>query len=334
MKANRTFSTAAELLDFFNPSKQPWSNYGYLFRAQYEYDDQGYELIPSIFRKPVKDSYLDKKLREVETFISTYSKAGMGVYGSIRSKPELLESIKLAAAEKKILRDFVMHANKLGMQVPEADKILNYEYTDFTITQDQEVRGAFKYNPKITSLNIDEIFNLYKPALFAGLAQHHGCPTRLLDFSYNPYKALFHAINREKVNDDGVLSLYYVPENLFSKYYVQERIGLIPPEKKSSVYQLIRMPSSHNHYLFQQEGLFAFPITPFHHYFYKGEYPSINSFVEMMQGNNPESNQLKKISIPSSEHSNLKKLLKTFNISLSSMMPNLDNIVKEMKEDI
>ena len=50
------------------------------------------------------------------------------------------------------------------------------------------------------------------------LAQHHGLPTRLLDITRNSLVGLFHAVNDDKIRDDGRLHVFAVKNNLIRTF--------------------------------------------------------------------------------------------------------------------
>lgn len=93
-------NTAKELLEFVTPSKKYWIGQSYLFRAQYEPDEEGYKLIPSLFRDPREGSLLAKNLREAGSYFGGGRKEDFIFYNRLPNESVLKDSVVLRAAEK------------------------------------------------------------------------------------------------------------------------------------------------------------------------------------------------------------------------------------------
>ncbi|KGJ91941.1 FRG domain-containing protein [Colwellia psychrerythraea] len=150
------------------------------------------------------------------------------------------------------------------------------------------------------------------------LAQHHGLPTRLLDFTTNPLKALFFAVEDIGVNEDGVLLKAHY-NNWWSR--ITEIFNKIDDDKRLAVY----FPDHTNHRIISQEGCFTiFPLPEnmekFHDIknskMYKHGFESLDSFI-----------------IPYEAKSKIRAQLRKLGIAHHTIYPGLDGLCTEIRRD-
>ncbi|MBT0726784.1 FRG domain-containing protein [Rosenbergiella australiborealis] len=207
------FSNANDLLNHICS----WNNdyNGYVFRGQ---SSDTYQLIPSIFRENAR--YIAD---------SEYPRNGTNShfeYSQIQS-------------EFKLLREFFKLADQNGLKVPISENIRRFLISkhdyNFAKSTDQD------------SLWIpDDLLDV------AALAQHYGIPTRLLDWSYDPFISAYFAAS--SVNDsEGNLAIWC---------FNAEWVSTSMMRMSNSPLRIITPPNSDNQNLSAQRGLFTHISTP------------------------------------------------------------------------
>lgn len=185
------------------------------------------------------------------------------------------------------------------------------------------------------------------------LIQHHGGPTRLLDFSYSYYVSLFFSIdqafqessvyclNKELVSKKGLeteLSRGLDDENKFgSREYCNDAL------KKQTLNPLVMLvePFNIHERLSRQQGLFAVPFEGRQSFEYNlsltvNRYQKalpksriIRNYVDVLDILKNECTLLK-VKIPKSLHNEIRKELKLMNITSETLYPGIDGFSKSL----
>lgn len=134
------------------------------------------------------------------------------------------------------------------------------------------------------------------------IAQHHGLPTRLLDWSRNPLIATYFAVSEKNSNTDSAIYIYKL----------HSRKHNIDPDRHSSPFEIdiVRLyhPSHVTRRIIAQDGLFTVHPHP----------------QEPME----ETETVDKIVIAGSYRAELRQILHNYGVHVASMFPDLDGLAE------
>jgi len=199
------------------------------------------------------------------------------------------------------------------------------------------------------------------------IMQHYGSCTRMVDFTFSPYVALFMAIDSSEGNNDFTIWClnHLTLSGLFSEDHNTERVNLLfdDPNRKSSIYNYVNqflidsvndvkrefMPYVHlvkpckaNKRIVEQQGLFAIPERidiPFEDNLFSlvnnreavfVEFKDIIDYSYSGKKTRSEDFFLIKIDIPAKFRYEITKSLYLMNMTAESLFPGLAGLAKSL----
>lgn len=328
-----TFSTAEEFLDFLSPTRDSLGRGDWVFRG---HANAAWTALPSLYRSP-KETIV---LRLFDSFKRLIQPGDLWqVWSSnLQNSDRHFETQITSYVENRLLSEFANNSNKIGLPVPEIEKLLNrpkerFPQVPMYPSLDQRYENPVRYHFQ-EYVKSEQSW----PGIYAGLAQHHGIPTRLLDFSYSSLNAVHFAVKPADENDVCIwaVNTKYFEHGQF--WWMESEQFDLHAQMMIAQHSLMRMPNSTNSYLHRQQGLFIFAVFPYDFYFIHSRYPTFVDHLNLI-GNNifatypkPFGEYAYKLVLPAEHYHELKARIKALGITLSSLMPTYDNVATEIKE--
>jgi hypothetical protein len=336
------FQTAKEFLDTLRITNPRWMSKdngwepSWIFRGQ---SDANWQLIPSAWRAANLERFKQKFRLKFEAIHLPPLNREMEAVARLTAKGDITtdeanERISLRPiqvhrrlelslqyfAEMQAVKEFTEFADRLGHPVPGASEFIVHYQSNFKGLPDEDFLIS-----KFAQWGIhDDPFNVNCSTV--ALAQHHGIPTRLLDWTESPLVAAFFAAeqiisNEARVADfdlvDRSIAIWAISKEVFSG---NERHILHP-----SPLQQISRPRHDISYLLAQKAVFTHDKSANEYFRETGRWRSIEEVI----GNN--SLYLKKLTLPAREVGELLRLLWLEDISRAHLMPTYDNVTRALQ---
>jgi len=321
---------AGDFLNQITPWNSEFELSDFVFRGHSNLD---YLLLPNAFR--------DKTHKNIQSIARIYASKTSKYYKAVNKIGLGNLASQHASFEFHILRRFYKKANSHGLYVPRS-KFMSHSMERGYVSLPSLLR-LYKYESWLDRDFLE----------IASLAQHYGLPTRLIDWTYNPYTAAFFASNNSKLKKDGYISFWMINVTLLSDVF----------DSSTSDVRIYNPHYQWNDNARSQFGLFTYKITTINKTTrsletelyekvlsegvitddlkYKTiftDYETLDeSIVRLLKSYNalkaksikPE-DVLVQLTLPHSEVDELNKLLRKINISEGSIFPGYDGIVRDL----
>ncbi len=305
------FTDALDFLDYLQLRNPRWlppkaTSTPWVFRGQYGAD---LGLLPSALRPNQLWFNKFKKLYRSEVSDYVYSKKIEYKFDEFQpEKDRLIELILQIVAEWNSVEEFIDLANQVGHQIPADDVV--YIEPDAKIDWKQ-VADTFTKTMK------HHDYDYWDPERIKfALAQHHGIPTRLLDWTHSPIVAAVFAI--EGANADSQ------PESKIVVWAINYTL-LEHTSLKVITHKRSKIP-----FLHAQSGLFIYDSIANLKFLQNGYWSGIEQ-VFVPQVDKANNSILRKVTLVSSQANELLRLLTVEGVTRAHLMPTLDNITKTLE---
>lgn len=228
--------------------------------------------------------------------------------GHISPKHGIKTGLEQLECEDILLRKFYSRCDYNGLKIPTINRLRYHN-------QSPNFSNGHEWLP-------EDYFEL------AGLAQHYGLPTRLLDWSFNFYIALYFALRNTKMKDK-YCSVWAFNYSSMGSYFVnrQDIIKVIIPEYSQNP-NLMAQKGVFTHWQIERFD-FQLKVNPV-------DRRPLNELFESQIRNDETADFSKlfyKINIPIKFSKELHKYMSTIGFDGSTLFPGYDGITRSIKED-
>ena len=303
------FTNAEDLLEYLRRSAPQWQadtsgkwDIDWIFRG---HSDETWDLAPSALRSPcikqIQD-YKESVLTEIDSHWKNQLSIPYAKESPLYKSDYTKRSYAHIYAERRIIKEFCQQAEGIGQSIPGSEHYINADLWVDNFPLPSKYNGV---------------------GITSAIAQHHGIPTRLLDFTSNPLTAAFFSCySILKPIDKKNLCIWAIKKESIMRKAIELSTTLT---LRPSVFEV---PRKNFEYLNAQEALFVQIHGATNFYATYGRWPSLNR--DVLTDSSMQSSFMK-LTLPQSEASELYRLLTIDGCSLSSLMPTLDSIAKDVK---